>query len=79
MFNLPQLVLMPVINGAIAGPLEWPALGAVFAWLFVLLLLMASSALARGQRRTPSAPPEDRSRGRTEIRFRAHETRRKAA
>ena len=60
MLNLPYLLIMPLFGGAAAGTLEWPALGALLAWFFVLSLLGASAGLIRSRHRTPSAPPQSR-------------------
>lgn len=60
MLSLPSIVMMPLFSGAVAAALEWPALGAVLAWLLVLSLLSASAGLVRERRGAPSEPPQDR-------------------
>ncbi len=60
MFNLPHILMMPLFSGAVAGSLEWPALGAVLAWLLILSLLSASAGLRRERESRPSEPPQSR-------------------
>jgi len=47
MLNLSLNFVPPIVGGGLAGALEWPALGAVLAWLFILCLLGASAGLLR--------------------------------
>ncbi len=60
MFNLPYILIMPLFSGAVGVTLEWPALGAVLAWLLILSLLSASAGLLRDREARPSEPPLDR-------------------
>ncbi len=60
MFNLPNILVMPLIGGAVGATLEWPAVGAVLAWLLILSLLSASAGLMRDREGRPSEPPLER-------------------
>jgi hypothetical protein len=59
MLNVSLNVVLPVVSGGIPGTLEWPALGAVLAWLLILCLLGASVGLLRDYRRASSVPPDE--------------------
>ncbi len=60
MLNLPHILMMPLFSGAVGATLEWPALGAVLAWLLILSLLSASAGLLRDRAARPFEPPLDR-------------------
>lgn len=45
MLNASLNLILPMLAVAPAGKLEWPALVAVLAWLFILCLLGASAGL----------------------------------
>lgn len=79
MLHWSHILMVPGIDGAIAGSLEWPALGALLAWLLVLALLAVSAGVLRERRRAPSVPPDVRSREGSEIRLRPQEIHREAA
>ncbi len=74
-----QILMVPGIDGAIAGSLEWPALGALLAWLLVLALLAVSTGVLRERRRIPSVPPDVRSREGSEVQLHPREIHRQAA
>jgi hypothetical protein len=57
MLNLPLNFALPMMGGGLPAALEWPALGAVLAWLIVLCLLGASAGLLHEHKRLPSSPP----------------------
>jgi hypothetical protein len=61
--------MLPMLAGTPAGALEWPALGAVLAWLFILCLLGVSAGLLQEYGRLPSSPRNDRARKPTKIHF----------
>ena len=79
MITLPQIFLVPTVDAAIVGPLLWPAMGAVLAWLVVLVLLAICVGVLRAQARRPAASHGYRSRIWPDIPLHAHQTQHKAA
>jgi hypothetical protein len=69
MLNASLNFLLPPLTGAPVGTLEWPALGAVLAWLFILCLLGASAGLLHEYGRLPSSPKNDNASEPTKIHF----------
>ena len=69
MLNLPLNFVLPMMGSGLPGALEWPALGAVLAWLIVLCLLGASAGLLHEHERLPSSPPIARAGEPVTVRF----------
>ena len=69
MLNLPLNFVPPIMSGGLPGELEWPALGAVLAWLIVLCLLGASAGLLHEHGRLRSSPPIVRASEPRSVRF----------
>jgi len=59
MLNASLNFMLPMMAGAPVGTLEWPALGAVLVWLFILCLLGASAGLLHEYGRLRSSPTND--------------------
>ena len=58
MFSMPDVFMTPVFATTVAATLEWAAVGALFAWMLVLVLLGASVGLLREYTRRPSVPSD---------------------
>jgi hypothetical protein len=69
MLNASLNFILPMMAGAPTGTLEWPALSAVLAWLFILCLLGASAGLLRGYERLPSSRTNDHASESATINF----------
>ena len=69
MLNVSLNLMLPMLAVAPAGTLEWPALVAVLAWLFILCLLGASAGLLHEYGRLPSSSASDHASKPVKIHF----------
>jgi hypothetical protein len=69
MLNASLNLMLPMLAVAPAGTLQWPALVAVLAWLFILCLLGASAGLLHEYGRLPSSSTKDNASEPVKIHF----------
>ncbi len=60
MFTLLPVISWPALSGTVAGSFEWPAIGAVFAWFVLAVLLTGIVELIAEH---PAHAPERESKG----------------